>query len=236
MNSAARSIKASLSLLSLCARGGLSDDPLADKRAGTNLASNCMALVRSDGYGQVRRGSVRWAYIGVTPSIIRSTAMSGSIKQLPRLAHVILQCLTVVLLLSSICLALLIVLTPTYGQSLSMFTLEPMGQERAGVAMMTPSNATNASSVPPRLQVSDTATSQPSNDHPTMSDRPTKGDAADGSDGSVDRSTGRSMYRWLGVHGPSIYVGAMREFLIERRSRSRGDGQKSALEPITKRI
>jgi hypothetical protein len=48
-------------------------------------------------------------------------------SQMSRPTRVVCHCTTVALLLVAMGLSLLVLLTPTYGQELSMFTLKPIG-------------------------------------------------------------------------------------------------------------
>ena len=184
----------------------------------TSLGRNCCGCKDAGSNATLARSSSKYCLTQAHMSL-----NTPDLSKMHRPARLIVHCTTVVLLLASISLSLLVLLTPTYGHDLSMFTLRPIGRERAPIAL-SPSNSTTAtdqlsptassaswsSSISGR-QESDAKASQRDNETPGLLEALTTRGPADEPEGSADGSFGRTMYAWLGLNGPSIYVGVMRE-------------------------
>lgn len=160
-----------------------------------------------------------------------------------RWARLIVQIITTLFLLISLLLTLLLLLTPTSKANMSMFTIKPIGQDRA-IVKSTPTgepifgmtNDTVAGGRPtstrtpfdavPSVNVGDIRGRQLNisvrQDELGRSSYPHHAPLFPGSNttgitaGGLGDKEGLMMYWWLGMHGPSIHVGAMRESFFLR--------------------
>lgn len=131
-------------------------------------------------------------------------------SQMSRPTRVVCHCTTVALLLVAMGLSLLVLLTPTYGQELSMFTLKPIGLDRAPIAK-SPTNSpgiTDEPLAPPWRRESVAITTTRSGD--TATANTAGGNEVPGAGQPGDGPMESTMYAWLGMHGPSVHVGVMR--------------------------